>query len=387
MNNKQIGNFIACLRREKGMTQRELADRLNITDKAVSKWETGEGYPEISIIPALAEVLGVSIDELFKGERGRPDDCSARDQQTGAARGEYLLDAAWVKFKNMFPLSLSLAFLGLIAFFTITLSSYYEIIGYGVQAALVLAGALLFAIAYISIKDAVDKYGKLFPGGNQVVHRADYADRALIISLWVKILTLTGTLPYILLDSGLYTRSIITFQTYLSFLPLFLVGGSLLAWIVASLVRIKLKLPGETKGERLSSRKIYLFSIGSDVYLVLLLFIPGMIYSDPLRIAVVLTGLAGYVTLTILAVKNRGEISRGAMIAIIARNILVGFTMIIIINSTAYWYLIDDRLVLNLDGGRFSTYLGLLFALAIFLTYLIGLFEQKLYGHVAKGQV
>lgn len=72
MNSKKTGAFIAELRKEKGLTQRELAQLLNMSDKTVSKWETGEGYPEITIFPGLALALDVTTDELFKGERIPP---------------------------------------------------------------------------------------------------------------------------------------------------------------------------------------------------------------------------------------------------------------------------------------------------------------------------
>lgn len=68
MDNKKVGSFIASLRKEKLLTQQELADMLSVTNKAVSKWETGQGYPEITLIPVLAEILGVSTSELLKGE-------------------------------------------------------------------------------------------------------------------------------------------------------------------------------------------------------------------------------------------------------------------------------------------------------------------------------
>lgn len=69
MDNKSMANFICELRKSKNMTQRQLAEKLNITDKAVSKWERGLGYPDISIISSLAEVLGVTVNELLNGER------------------------------------------------------------------------------------------------------------------------------------------------------------------------------------------------------------------------------------------------------------------------------------------------------------------------------
>lgn len=61
------GSVIKQLRTDKRMTQRELAEKLNISDKTVSKWETGKGIPDIGIVEELAKVLGVSIAELLTG--------------------------------------------------------------------------------------------------------------------------------------------------------------------------------------------------------------------------------------------------------------------------------------------------------------------------------
>lgn len=69
MDNQKIGSFVAELRKEKGMTQKQLAEKLNVTDKAVSKWERGIGYPEITVIPLLADALGITTGELLLGER------------------------------------------------------------------------------------------------------------------------------------------------------------------------------------------------------------------------------------------------------------------------------------------------------------------------------
>ena len=69
MDQTKIGAFIAALRKEQSMTQRELAQHLGVSDKTVSKWETGRGLPEISIMLPLCTALGVSINELLAGER------------------------------------------------------------------------------------------------------------------------------------------------------------------------------------------------------------------------------------------------------------------------------------------------------------------------------
>ena len=69
MDQKKIGNFIAKLRKEKGMTQRELADRLCVSDKTVSKWECGNSLPEITLLGTLCEALDSNVNELLSGEK------------------------------------------------------------------------------------------------------------------------------------------------------------------------------------------------------------------------------------------------------------------------------------------------------------------------------
>ena len=69
MDKAEFGSFIAELRKEKNMTQKELADKLVISDKAVSKWERGISYPDITLLEPLSLILDVSITELVKGGR------------------------------------------------------------------------------------------------------------------------------------------------------------------------------------------------------------------------------------------------------------------------------------------------------------------------------
>ena len=69
MGENKIGQFIAKLRKEKQMTQRELAEQLHITDKAVSKWERGLSCPDISLLTSLAGILGVTTSELLNGKK------------------------------------------------------------------------------------------------------------------------------------------------------------------------------------------------------------------------------------------------------------------------------------------------------------------------------
>lgn len=79
---KKTGALIAARRKALGLTQKELAERLMVSDKAVSKWETGAGYPEVTMLPLLAETLGITVDELLAGEMRAPQ--AAPEEESGA---------------------------------------------------------------------------------------------------------------------------------------------------------------------------------------------------------------------------------------------------------------------------------------------------------------
>lgn len=69
MDQIKTGNFIAQMRKEKGLTQTQLADKLFISNKTVSKWETGKGMPEVSLMLPLCEALEINVNELLTGEK------------------------------------------------------------------------------------------------------------------------------------------------------------------------------------------------------------------------------------------------------------------------------------------------------------------------------
>ncbi len=74
MEQIKIGKFISAMRKEQNLTQRELADKLSISDKTVSKWETGKGLPEVALMLPLCEELKISVNELLSGERLSEED-------------------------------------------------------------------------------------------------------------------------------------------------------------------------------------------------------------------------------------------------------------------------------------------------------------------------
>ena len=69
MNQIKIGEFISSQRKMKNLTQATLAEKLGITDRAVSKWERGKGLPDASLMVDLCEILGITVNELLCGEK------------------------------------------------------------------------------------------------------------------------------------------------------------------------------------------------------------------------------------------------------------------------------------------------------------------------------
>ena len=88
MEKKTIGGLIAALRKANGMTQKELAERLNVSDKTISRWERDDGAPDLSVIPVIAEIFDITCDELLRGERKSPEQQTETPENIPTAKGE-----------------------------------------------------------------------------------------------------------------------------------------------------------------------------------------------------------------------------------------------------------------------------------------------------------
>lgn len=90
MEKKTIGEFIAVLRKANGLTQKQLAELLGVSDKTVSRWERNETAPDLSLIPVIAEIFGVTSDELLRGERKQASvqSCESSILDAVTSRGE-----------------------------------------------------------------------------------------------------------------------------------------------------------------------------------------------------------------------------------------------------------------------------------------------------------
>ena len=81
MDQVKIGKFISECRRAQGLTQIQLAEKLNITDRAVSKWETGKSMPDSSIMLELCDILSISVNELLNGEKISMENNNDKNEQ------------------------------------------------------------------------------------------------------------------------------------------------------------------------------------------------------------------------------------------------------------------------------------------------------------------
>ncbi len=116
MDPVKTGLFIQTLRKERRLTQQELAELLLVTNKAISRWETGEGFPDVVILPRLSEVLGVSVDEILAGSYLRKKESNILTQS--------------YKLKNTLLLTKVIMFLSFVLFLGLTYSTYKVWIGF-----------------------------------------------------------------------------------------------------------------------------------------------------------------------------------------------------------------------------------------------------------------
>lgn len=144
MEKQTIGKFIAALRKANGMTQKELGERLYVSDKTVSRWERDECTPELNLIPAMAEIFGITADELLRGQRRAAGEaCDTNHQKEKSDRQfRLLLQRRRVALRNRSLIARGLAVLGLIAAAICDLCWYKSLLGFWLGAVFLLAAVI-----------------------------------------------------------------------------------------------------------------------------------------------------------------------------------------------------------------------------------------------------
>ena len=149
MEKQTIGKFIAALRKANGMTQKELGERLYVSDKTVSRWERDECTPELNLIPAMAEIFGITADELLRGQRRAAGEESgtARHKEKSDRQFRLLLQRRRVALRNRSLIARGVAVLGLIAAAICDLCWYKSLLGFWLGAVFLL-GAVISQLCF-----------------------------------------------------------------------------------------------------------------------------------------------------------------------------------------------------------------------------------------------
>ena len=147
MEKKTMGSFLAALRKAKGMTQQEVADQLNVSNKTISKWERDEGCPEIMMLPLIAELYSVTVDEILRGERINREEKIEYTETKSEKQIKYLLDRATTKFKNLSIISVVLGVASVLLAYTLGDIINYDFLWVGLLITLLLASASVIVIA------------------------------------------------------------------------------------------------------------------------------------------------------------------------------------------------------------------------------------------------
>ena len=235
MEKKTIGKFISVLRKANGMTQQELGDKLLVSDKTVSKWERDERMPDISLLPAIAEIFGITVDELLRGERNNPEREGYGTEETEAkqtAKSEKqfnnMLEQKKRRYYALTCISLLLMIVGLIV--AVATNSLGAIIGEVVLLVAQFCQIIFAVLSIVKIDDdeRADKVGNIntivvklatiFTIANLTIAVFCYFfifdyDPAIVLTFVLPTLIVLYSIYALLIRKKLYKRGLITMSS------------------------------------------------------------------------------------------------------------------------------------------------------------------------------
>lgn len=217
MEKKTIGGFIAALRKANGMTQKELAELLNVSDKTVSRWERDDGAPDLSAIPVIAEVFGVTCDELLRGERKSPTERAEMTEEAETSpkaekQRQRLLKSALSQYQNQTLIAMGVAVVGVIAALICNLAFQQAVLGFLIGSIFFTAGIICQVVflnkAFVKVEDA----------GVEEEQLSHYRKKVIVIaekSIGLTVLLIGFTFPLIMVNAyfGLELNSMLLFGT------------------------------------------------------------------------------------------------------------------------------------------------------------------------------
>lgn len=200
MEKKSIGSFIAALRKASGLTQRELAERLNVSDKAVSRWEREESLPDLSLIPAIAEIFGVTADELLRGERRKEGESLPRAGEKSEKQLKNLINRSLLRFNNRSIIAAGVTLAGLIAAMVANVGFNKAWVAFFIALVFYLAAALCetgFTVAAMAALNVEEDCAALQDARRRILNRA-------LLVFGLVIVLFAATVPLIIFPYNAY---------------------------------------------------------------------------------------------------------------------------------------------------------------------------------------
>ena len=221
MEKKTIGKFIAALRKANGMTQKELGEKLFVSDKTVSRWECDECTPDLSLIPLIAEIFGITADELLRGERNNPDreaivseEAESKQKAKSDKRFKLMLDRRTRKYQNLTLISVGITILGFIVAVIANLGFSEGLIAFCLVSAFGVASEICQICFAINARIVTDEDDTAYLDRIQTANTS-VVKTAVVIS-FVNILLFAFCLPLVVLYA-------LTFEAWLDYGLLFAV--------------------------------------------------------------------------------------------------------------------------------------------------------------------
>lgn len=227
MDSKSVGQFISALRKSKGMTQQELAQKLNVTSKAISKWECGDGFPEITIIPVLAEIFEVTTDEILQGRRIQniKSDGEKVDAKT-ELQIKRIVNSTINKFKNLSLIAIALVIIGLISLVSFSYASHTEvalIIGFSIFITL-LVGSTILEVILINNTNSAIRVSGIIEDEKEILapfYKTIY-NYALVVFTLIAISAIF-TVPFFIATYNFYITHFVYSDDYTKWIPLMII--------------------------------------------------------------------------------------------------------------------------------------------------------------------
>ncbi len=320
------------------MTQQDVADRLNVSNKAVSRWERDECAPDISLIPAIAEMFGITCDELLRGERIAcisAEELTEKRGQKALKQVNNLINRTLSDFKMMIYGAIAVATVGLVCMFGISYGFYRPVLGFFVMMLFEVAAIAVSAIAVGKARDA-RRDNELFEAADAKL--ISYFDTALAKMSFTAFFTVLSSivisLPFIIVSDEYHVNSVLTLSSYFTLFCGALVMILLFIWLKVRPIYVNYMITGRLlySDKKVSpTRKMTLIQLSCTVCAgILFVIAPYFLYHiseeefETVYILINVIGLlllaASAVTFAVFTVKNKSE--RKAFVFTGIRNLL-----------------------------------------------------------------